>query len=147
VLGAKVRALAEGRFNVSVEDLKALAAPALRHRVILNFEGEAEGIDIDTLVGQIVESAEAVSRQGKEPFSADGRNEWRILTRSIVWFARSPRRCAGAVPSTMACGVCSGARWRRSARCCSVSCSDRGRSRSRSCCWPPAPSRASSSAC
>ena len=68
VLGAKVRALLDGRFNVSVEDLKALAAPALRHRVILNFEGEAEGIDIDTLVGQIVESAEAVAVQGKEAF-------------------------------------------------------------------------------
>ena len=68
VLGAKVRALAEGRYNVSVEDLQALAAPALRHRVILNFEGEAEGIDVDTLVGQIVESAEAVAVQGKEAF-------------------------------------------------------------------------------
>ena len=68
VLGAKVRALAEGRFNVSVEDLRALAAPALRHRVILNFEGEAEGIDIDTLVGQIVQSAEGVAVQGKEAF-------------------------------------------------------------------------------
>jgi MoxR-like ATPase len=68
VLGAKVRALAEGRFNVSVEDLRALAAPALRHRIILNFEGEAEGIDIDTLIGQIVESAEAVAVQGKEAF-------------------------------------------------------------------------------
>src|SRR6266478_93028 len=45
ILGAKVRALAEGRYNVSVDDLKTLAAPALRHRVILNFEGEAEGID------------------------------------------------------------------------------------------------------
>ncbi|HEU4367068.1 MAG TPA: MoxR family ATPase [Methylomirabilota bacterium] len=68
VLGAKVRALAEGRFNVSVDDLRALAAPALRHRIILNFEGEAEGIDVDTLVGQIVESAEAVTVQGKEAF-------------------------------------------------------------------------------
>jgi MoxR-like ATPase len=63
-----VRALAEGRFNVSVEDLRALAAPALRHRIILNFEGEAEGIDIDSLITQIVESAEAVSLQSKEPF-------------------------------------------------------------------------------
>ena len=36
--------------------------------MILNFEGEAEGIDIDTLVGQIVESAEAVAVQGKEAF-------------------------------------------------------------------------------
>jgi MoxR-like ATPase len=68
VLGAKVRALAEGRFNVSVDDVRALAAPALRHRIILNFEGEAEGIDVDSLVAQIVESAEAVAVQGKEPF-------------------------------------------------------------------------------
>src|SRR5437868_317625 len=68
VLGAKVRALAEGRFNVSVDDLKELAAPALRHRIILNFEGEAEGIDVDQLVAQIVESAEAAVVQSKEPF-------------------------------------------------------------------------------
>jgi MoxR-like ATPase len=68
VLGAKVRALAEGRFNVSIDDLKALAAPALRHRIILNFEGEAEGVDTDTLVGQIVESAETLTVQGKELF-------------------------------------------------------------------------------
>jgi MoxR-like ATPase len=68
VLGAKVRALTEGRFNVSVEDLRALATPALRHRIILNFEGEAEGIDTDTLIAQIVESAEAVTVQGKEAF-------------------------------------------------------------------------------
>jgi MoxR-like ATPase len=68
VLGAKVRALTQGRFNVSVDDLRALAAPALRHRIILNFEGEAEGVDTDTLVGQIVERAEAVTVQGKEAF-------------------------------------------------------------------------------
>jgi MoxR-like ATPase len=68
VLGAKVRALTEGRFNVSVDDLRALAAPALRHRIILNFEGEAEGIDTDTLIAQIVESAEAITVQGKEAF-------------------------------------------------------------------------------
>jgi MoxR-like ATPase len=68
VLGAKVRALTEGRFNVSVEDLRALAAPALRHRIILNFEGEAEGVDTDVLISQIVQSAEAVTAQGKEAF-------------------------------------------------------------------------------
>src|SRR5574341_1160815 len=62
VLGAKVRALAEGRYNVSVEDIKTLAAPALRHRVILNFEGEAEGLDADALVGQVVEAAEEIGR-------------------------------------------------------------------------------------
>jgi MoxR-like ATPase len=68
VLGAKVRALTEGRFNVSVEDLRALAAPALRHRIILNFEGEAEGVDTDTLVAQVVDAAEAITAQGKEAF-------------------------------------------------------------------------------
>jgi MoxR-like ATPase len=68
VLGAKVRALADVRYNVSVDDLKSLAAPALRHRVILNFEGEAEGIDTDTLVEQIVDTAAAATTQGKELF-------------------------------------------------------------------------------
>jgi MoxR-like ATPase len=68
VLGAKVRALAEGRYNVSVDDLRALAAPALRHRIILNFEGEAEGVDTDTLIGQLVEAAESLSTAGKDAF-------------------------------------------------------------------------------
>ncbi len=68
VLGGKVRALAAGRYNVSVEDLHAVARSALRHRIILNFEGEAEGVDVDTLVGQVLAEAEAHSRRGKEVF-------------------------------------------------------------------------------
>jgi MoxR-like ATPase len=68
ILGAKVRALAEGRYNVSLDDVRAMAAPALRHRIILNFEGEAEGVDIDSLVAQIVQGAEALAAQGKELF-------------------------------------------------------------------------------
>ena len=68
VLAAKVRALAEGRFNVSVDDLRTLAAPALRHRIILNFEGEAEGVDVDRLVAQIIEAAENLSTTEKEVF-------------------------------------------------------------------------------
>jgi MoxR-like ATPase len=68
VLGAKVLALSQGRYNVSVEDLRALTAPALRHRVILNFEGEAEAVDIDTLIGEIVEKAEARMSEGREAF-------------------------------------------------------------------------------
>jgi MoxR-like ATPase len=68
VLGAKVRALSEGRYNVSADDIRHLVAPALRHRVILNFEGEAEGIDVDTLLEQIVDSAAAATTQGKEQF-------------------------------------------------------------------------------
>jgi MoxR-like ATPase len=54
VLAGKVRALTQGRFNVSYEDIMAVAAPALRHRLILNFEGEAEGITTDHVIGQIL---------------------------------------------------------------------------------------------
>ena len=68
MLGGKVRALAQGRYNVSVEDLRAVARPALRHRLILNFEGEAEGVDVDGLIGDVLEQAEATSRKGKEAF-------------------------------------------------------------------------------
>ncbi|MFN2463032.1 MAG: AAA family ATPase [Candidatus Dormibacteria bacterium] len=55
VLAAKVRALMDGRYNVAFDDLKAVAIPALRHRVLLNFEAEAAGIDADAVVGEIVE--------------------------------------------------------------------------------------------
>ncbi|PWU24653.1 MAG: AAA family ATPase [Candidatus Rokuibacteriota bacterium] len=68
VLGAKVRALSAGRYNVSVDDLRAMALPALRHRLILNFEGEAEGVDVDRLIGELVEAAESMSVSGKEVF-------------------------------------------------------------------------------
>jgi MoxR-like ATPase len=54
VLGAKIHALLDGRFNVSYADVQAVAAPALRHRVILNFEGEAEGISTDSVVRAII---------------------------------------------------------------------------------------------
>jgi MoxR-like ATPase len=68
VLGGKVLALRAGRFNVSLDDLKAIALPALRHRIIMNFEGEAEGIDSDRLILEVLESAEAATREGKEVF-------------------------------------------------------------------------------
>jgi MoxR-like ATPase len=68
VLGAKVLALSQGRYNVSVDDLCALTAPALRHRVILNFEGEAEAVDVDTLVAEIVDKAQARMSEGREAF-------------------------------------------------------------------------------
>jgi MoxR-like ATPase len=53
-LGAKVRALLDGRFHVSFQDIKDVAVPAMRHRVILNFEGEAEGITTDMVLEKIV---------------------------------------------------------------------------------------------
>ena len=45
VLAAKVRALLDGRYNVSFEDLRRVYLPGLRHRVLLNFEAQAEGVD------------------------------------------------------------------------------------------------------
>jgi MoxR-like ATPase len=54
VLGAKIHALLDGRFNVAYSDVQAVVAPALRHRIILNFEGEAEGISTDSVVRAII---------------------------------------------------------------------------------------------
>jgi MoxR-like ATPase len=55
LLAAKIKALLDGRFAVSVEDIRHAAKPALRHRLILNFEGEAEGIDPDTIIDSIIQ--------------------------------------------------------------------------------------------
>lgn len=55
---AKVKALLEGRYNVSFEDIKYVAYPALRHRVMLNFEGISEGYSTDDLVRKIIENIE-----------------------------------------------------------------------------------------
>jgi MoxR-like ATPase len=54
MLAGKVRALTQGRFNVSFDDIHAVAAPALRHRLILNFEAEAEAITTDHIISQIL---------------------------------------------------------------------------------------------
>jgi len=53
VLGGKIRALLDGRFNVSQEDIRALLLPALRHRIILNFEAQADGRTTDDLLEEI----------------------------------------------------------------------------------------------
>jgi len=55
ILAAKVRALAEGRFAVATEDIKSFARPALRHRVLVGFQGQAEGVTPDALVSEILE--------------------------------------------------------------------------------------------
>lgn len=55
VLAGKVRALFQGRFHVSLEDIRAVALACLRHRLILNFEGEAEGIDSADLIRDILD--------------------------------------------------------------------------------------------
>jgi MoxR-like ATPase len=54
ILAGKVRALIEGRFNVSFDDIEAVAPAALRHRLILNFEAEAEGVTSDHIITQVL---------------------------------------------------------------------------------------------
>ena len=56
ILAGKIMALLDGRFNVAFADLKLAALPALRHRIILNFEAQAEGIDPDDVIRQLVET-------------------------------------------------------------------------------------------
>ena len=56
VLGAKVRALLNGRFAAKVEDVKALAHPVLRHRIVPTFNAEAEGITVDSIIDRCIES-------------------------------------------------------------------------------------------
>ena len=62
VVAGKTLALLDGRFNVSFDDIKQVAKPALRHRLILNFEGEAERISTDAIVEDVLEKV----GQGKE---------------------------------------------------------------------------------
>jgi MoxR-like ATPase len=54
LLAAKIGALFDGRFAASIDDVRAAAQPALRHRILLGFEGEAEGIAPDTIISQIL---------------------------------------------------------------------------------------------
>jgi MoxR-like ATPase len=54
LLAAKIRALFSGRFAASIDDVRAVAAPALRHRLLLNFEGEAEGVRTDDVIEELL---------------------------------------------------------------------------------------------
>jgi MoxR-like ATPase len=56
ILAAKIRALLEGRYAVAIDDIRHVAAPALRHRMIMNFEGEAEGIRTDAIIAEALQA-------------------------------------------------------------------------------------------
>ncbi len=55
ILASKVRAILDGRYNVAREDIQSVVLPSLRHRIILSFEGEAEGINADEIIQNILE--------------------------------------------------------------------------------------------
>jgi MoxR-like ATPase len=54
VIAAKIHAMLQGRYNVAFEDVRFVALPALRHRIILNFEAEAEGVTGDSIIRDIL---------------------------------------------------------------------------------------------
>ena len=58
ILGGKVTALLAGRYNVALDDLRAVALAALRHRVLLNFEAQAEGVEPDEVVAEVVKAVD-----------------------------------------------------------------------------------------
>ncbi len=66
ILGAKVLALMDGRYNVSFDDVAAIAPAALRHRILLNFEGQAEGIRPDDIITDLLRTLprEALAHAG-----------------------------------------------------------------------------------
>jgi len=61
VLGAKVRALLQGRAHVTIEDIQTLAYPTLRHRILLNYRAEAEGVTVETVIGKLLEAVKSVA--------------------------------------------------------------------------------------
>ncbi len=63
VLGGKARALTAGRYHVSFEDIRALAHPVLRHRILKNFHAESEGVTTDSIVDELL-AAVPVARSG-----------------------------------------------------------------------------------
>lgn len=62
ILGAKARALLAGRFHVSPEDIRALAHPTLRHRVLLGYRAEADGVNVDAVIDRLLEHVKGPRR-------------------------------------------------------------------------------------
>ena len=58
VLGAKARALLKGRFHASCADIRAVAPPVLRHRILANFRAEADHVSVEDIIGQLLESVQ-----------------------------------------------------------------------------------------
>jgi len=64
ILAGKVMALLAGRYNVALDDVRRAAPPALRHRVLRNFEAEAEGVTSDEIVAQVMAEVDSAERGG-----------------------------------------------------------------------------------
>jgi MoxR-like ATPase len=66
ILGAKVVSIMSGRYNVAFEDIEIVASAALRHRMILNFEGQAEGVSPDDIVAELLKTVPKNPDERKE---------------------------------------------------------------------------------
>ena len=64
ILGGKARALLQGRFHVSTDDIRAVAHPVLRHRLITNYTAEAEGLTSDAIIDQLLETVQTADDDG-----------------------------------------------------------------------------------
>jgi len=64
ILGAKARAVIHGRYNVSCNDIRALAIPVMRHRIFTNFNADAEGVDAEDIINELIKTV-------PEPSEAD----------------------------------------------------------------------------
>ena len=69
ILGAKARALLHGRTHVSTEDIQALAKPVLRHRLVVNFAAESEGVTPDDIVDRLL----AITPTKEDELTSDAR--------------------------------------------------------------------------
>jgi MoxR-like ATPase len=56
VLGAKTRAILDGRYTPTIDDIKAVALPVMRHRIVTNFNAEADGVSPDDIVRKLLEA-------------------------------------------------------------------------------------------
>ncbi len=65
VLGAKVRALLKGRAHVTLEDIQTLAYPVLRHRILINYRAEAEGITVEKVIDRLLEAVKGLGAGGR----------------------------------------------------------------------------------
>jgi MoxR-like ATPase len=69
ILGAKARAMLQGRTHVSTDDIQALAKPVLRHRLVINFAAESEGVTPDDVVDQLL----AITPTKEDELTSDAR--------------------------------------------------------------------------
>ena len=92
VLGGKARALTSGRYHVSFDDIRALAHPVLRHRVLTNFHAQSEGVTTDTLIDRRCSSRCRCRGRGCNDHGDQGRGRVRASKSSGSWTTADSRR-------------------------------------------------------